>query len=204
MDDVRKEKKIKRCIIAGDLFDMNFAKHWQNFEGEELTTLELEKEKIKPVLDVLDRFDKIYLIRGNHESRVTRQTNIIQANVVIDYMTKDVFKAGKFKYNKYSHCFIGDNWMAVHPQNYSQISGAVAVRLAEKFHKNILNAHGHFVALRYDRSGQYKCVDVGAMVDIQKVAYKNLTITTHPEWNNGFVTLINGELQMYNDMTNWK
>jgi len=195
---------IKDCIIAGDLVDLDFIKSWPNDRIEEQSTLDSESRATEPVFKALDYFDNITLIKGNHENRVNRATDgKIQARHLFEIMGQRVWEE-KFTYSVYDKLFIGDKWMIVHPRSYSQISASVAVRLAEKFHRHILNAHGHFFAMRYDRSGQYVALDLGGMFDPEKIGYINLKTTTHPAWNPGFVVITeDNKLHIFHEHVDW-
>lgn len=200
---VADREKCDHILIAGDLFEMGFAKHWLAYEGEQDMDFAEEVEGLEQIFKWLDYFKKIYLIRGNHESRVTRlQEAKIQAGGIIKLMTEKVY-GERFRYSYYDKAEIGNDWLAVHPKSYSQISASTAVRLAEKFHKHILNAHGHFFAIRYDRSGKYMGIDLGGLFDQSKIPYKTLQTTTHPEWQNAFATLIDNHIQFFGNHTNW-
>ena len=195
---------LKKHIIAGDLFDMDFAKHWPKKEGEESTELDMTIEKCGSVLNMLRYFDETILIRGNHEDRITRMTEArIQARHIIELISKEIWDK-KFKYSYYDKLYIGEDWLVVHPKSYSQLSGSTAIRLAEKFHRHILNAHGHFIALRYDRSGKHMGIDMGGLFDRAKTAYTSLSTSTHPMWNSGFAVLKNNHIHLFNDSTDWK
>jgi len=199
--------KIRKNVIVGDLFDMDFAK-WALFkqakdEGETESTLDKEIAHVEPVIQALDYFDKNELITGNHEFRIDRLTGgTIQSRHLMKLFWGDNF-ARKITVSPYDKMRIGDDWLVVHPQSYSQISGSVALRLADKYHRNILNAHGHFVALRFDRSGEYMGIDLGGMFDINKIEYINKKTTTHPFWNNGFGMIYNGKFYHFHKNSDW-
>jgi len=194
---------LKKHIIAGDLFDMEFAKHWPKKEGEESAELDMVMGQCKPVMNMLKYFDETVLIRGNHEDRITRMTEArIQARHIIQLISQEIWDK-QFKYSYYDKLYIGKEWMVVHPKSYSQLSGSTAIRLAEKYHRHILNAHGHFIALRYDRSGKYMGIDMGGLFDRKKTSYLNLQTTTHPFWNNGFAVLKDGHIWLFNESTDW-
>jgi len=199
--------KIRKNIIVGDLFDNDFAK-WALFkqakdEGETESTLDKEIIRVEPVIQALDYFDENVLITGNHEFRIDRLTGgTIQSRHIMRLFWGDNF-ARKITVSPYDKMRIGDDWLVVHPGSYSQISGSVALRLADKYHRNILNAHGHFVALRYDRSGEYMGIDLGGMFDINKIEYINKKTTTHPFWNNGFGMIYNGKFYHFHEGTDW-
>jgi len=200
--------KIKKNIIVGDLFDMDFAK-WALFkqakdEGETDSTLDKEIAHVEPVIQALDYFDENEAVMGNHEFRIDRLVGgTIQGRHLMRLFWGDDF-ARKIRLSAYDKLWIGEKWLVVHPHSYSQIGGSVAVRLAEKFQCNVMNAHGHFIALRYDRSGQLMGIDLGGMFDIHKVEYINKKTTTHPFWNNGFGALIDGHFWHFHAATDWK
>jgi len=194
---------IRKHIIIGDLFDMDFIKRHPVSEGEETLGIEREVYHSDPVISLCDYFDENYLITGNHERRVGIQTEAkIQAQHLFGLFGKEVWD-NKFRYSVYDKLFIGEDWMVVHPVSYSQISTAVARRLAEKFGKNIINSHGHFVGMTYDRSGKYLAIDLGGMFDIRKIAYINLRTTSHPVWKNGFGMLRDGKFWHFTDETDF-
>ncbi len=193
---------IKKHIKVGDLIDQSYIKSWAPKEGEKQSTLDEEIEQSEPLIKALDYFDRVYLVRGNHEGRVTRATDAkIQAKHILLIFGQRIHE--KIEYTPYDKLFIGDKWMVVHPKSYSQVSGSTAVRLAEKFQRNVLNAHGHFSAFRYTRSGEHLGVDLGGMFNIHKIGYINLSTTTHPAWNNGFAMLRNGKAWLFNESTDW-
>ena len=195
--------EIKKHIIVGDLFDMDFAKFFAQMEGEEGSTLDKEIEFSDPLLQTLDYFDETILICGNHETRLGRMTNAkIQFRHIQQIFGQRV-NAKSRRFIEYDKLEIGDRWLLVHPKSYSQISGNVAIRLAEKYHRHVLNAHGHFTALRFDRSGEYMAIDLGGMFDVQKISYLNLKTTTHPAWNNGFGMIYQGYFHHFHSGTNW-
>jgi hypothetical protein len=165
-------------------------------KGEKKEELDAELETCRTIMKSLDYFDKTYLICGNHENRVDRLTDgRIQARHIIDLIGKGKYEE-KFTVSVYDKIYVGANFLAVHPKSYSQIGGSTAVRLAEKFQMNVLNAHGHFIALRYDRSGRYMAADIGGMFDVKKIDYVCKKTTTHPTWNNGFAMIVDGELEL--------
>ncbi len=200
---VARKLGIRKQIIVGDLFDMAFVCKWPLQDGQKSTDLDEEKSLMDPIFKAMDYFDENVLINGNHERRVGRfSESAIQARHLFGYFGADIWER-KFKYSVYDKANIGDKWIVVHPRSYSQVSGAVAIRLAEKFHRHALNAHGHFTSMRWDRSGEYMGVDLGGIFDQDKVAYINLTTTTHPTWNNGFGMLLDGYFYHFTEATDF-
>ena len=195
--------KIKKHIVIGDLLDMSFASFYRAKDGEKRPTLDEESNACAPVFKALDYFDQNILINGNHEARIGNLTESkIEARHLFGHFGAEVWDK-KFKYLTQDKLFVGDKWLLVHPKSYSQISASVAVRMAEKYHRNVLNAHGHFCAMRFERSGKFLAVDAGGMYDVNKVGYISMSSTTHPFWNNSFSVLRRGKLYLFHDMTDW-
>lgn len=191
---------VRKHIIIGDLFDMESIKFWKDGSS---TTLDDEIKSTKPVIKALDYFDLNYLIMGNHENRPGRQTDYkIRIKHLYHLFGKEIWEK-KFRTTPYDKMGIGDDWLLIHPKSYSQCSASVAVKMAEKVHRHVLNAHGHFIAMRYDRSGKYMAIDMGGMFDRKKIRYINMSSTTHPVWNSGFGMFRNKHFHHFHDGTDW-
>ena len=180
---------------------MDFAKAWYSDQEKNLDD---EVKQVKPVIEALNFFDINYLIQGNHETRVGRMTDgKIQARHIYQLFGGDIWEK-KFRYSQFDKMRIGDKWLLVHPNSYSQVSPAVARRLAEKYHRHVINSHGHLVGMSYDRSGEFLAVDLGGMFDVRKIEYINMKTTTHPVWANGFCMIRNGHFWHFTDTTDWR
>jgi len=192
--------KVKKAVSVGDTLDMDFAKIFYDPEKSDLDT---EIVRTEPLLMGLQYFDKVYFMRGNHENRIGRMTDgKIQAQHIFKLFGEKTF-CEKFTYIPNTRLMIGKNWLLTHPKNYSQISGSVAVRLAEKYHRHVINAHGHFIALRYDRSGKFMGIDLGGLFKHEKVKYIHDSTTTHPQWNPGFGMIYNDKFYHFHEGTDW-
>ena len=195
--------KITKNIQIGDTLDFNFIKSHPVLDGEDNTDLDKELIQSTPSIKALLYFKENYLLRGNHEFRVSRYTNsLIQAKHLYKIFGEKVWNAS-FKYSNYDKMNIGKKWMVVHPKSYSQVATSVAKRMAEKFHRNVINSHGHLIGSTYDRSAKFLCVDLGGMFDVRKISYINLQTTTHPKWVNGFGMLLDGHFYHFTPETDW-
>ena len=86
---------IRKQILAGDFFDIDFAKFQY---ADERSTLEKEKAGTFPLIQSCSYFDENTLIRGNHEKRIGITTDSkIQIQHLFDYFGAEVWKA-KFKF----------------------------------------------------------------------------------------------------------
>ena len=195
--------KVTNNVQVGDTLDFDFIKKHPLLDGEVRKTLDEEFLQAAPSIKALLYFKKNWLIRGNHEFRVSRYTNsLIQAKHLYKIFGQAKWNAD-FIYSDYDKLNIGKKWLLLHPQSYSQISTSVGKRMAEKFHRNIINTHGHLVGMTYDRSGKFLVIDLGCMLDKKKIGYINLQTTTHPMWKNGFGMIYNGHFYHFTEETDW-
>jgi hypothetical protein len=200
---IAEKYKVTNNVQIGDTLDFDFIKKHPLLDGEKRKTLDEEFLEAAPSIKALLYFKKNWLMRGNHEFRVSRYTNsLIQAKHLYKIFGEEKWNAS-FIYSDYDKLNIGKNWLLLHPKSYSQIQTSVGKRMAEKFHRNIINTHGHTVGSTYDRSGKFLVVDLGCMLDVKKIGYINLQTTTHPTWKNGFGMLLDGHFYHFNDETDW-
>ena len=193
--------KIKKNVVIGDLFEFHFIMSHYTEEGRDI---EKEIHHTEPVIKALDYFEKNYVLQGNHERRIGIQTNsLIQAKHLFGLFGADIWRK-KFQYSVYDKMNIGKKWLLVHPKSYSQVATSVGKRLCEKFHRHSINAHGHLWGSTYDRSGKFRAIDLGHMIDRKKVGYINLRTTTHPTWKNGFGMIYKGHFYHFGEDSDWK
>ncbi|GAI81985.1 unnamed protein product, partial [marine sediment metagenome] len=131
--------KITKNIQIGDTLDFDFIKKHPLLDGEKRKTLDEEFLEAAPSIKALLYFKKNWLMRGNHEFRVSRYTNsLIQAKHLYKIFGEPKWNAD-FIYSDYDKLNIGKKWLLLHPQSYSQVSTSVGKRMAEKFHRFIIN-----------------------------------------------------------------
>ena len=105
---VAQKAGIKKHIIAGDLFDFDFAKWQKIMDGEAPGNLDNEITKTDPLMAMLNWFDEIYLISGNHETRLGRITDArIQARHVVHVYGKEL--GDKLQFSEYDKAYICDD-----------------------------------------------------------------------------------------------
>jgi len=201
---IARKFNIKKEIIVGDLFDFSALSSFSPItDDSEEKPFSVELEACQDLIkNLAKQFDKSFLVSGNHERRVFRTYDgSIPLSLVLNFFP-EIQKS--FYVTPYDKIAIGEKWLLVHPVSYSQISGNVAFKLAAKFRKNILSAHGHFCSLRYDASGENVVCDLGGLFDIEKINYINLKTTTHPLWDPGFALLYKSELHLFHKFSPWK
>jgi hypothetical protein len=183
--DMSDETGVRNLAIPGDFLDADAYSKWPKIAGVgESFKTELEYAGI--ILSILaEKFDHIYICRGNHENRI-----IYQNNGQMDM--KELMELSKapscveWTNDTYMNMFIKDDeWLLCHPMQFRQTPGSVARDLCAKYHKNVVSAHGHFFCQNYDRSGKFYALDGGGLFDAAALAYLR-NIRTTPWTANGF------------------
>lgn len=192
--------KMRKLIVAGDLVDFDFAKHWYS---DFKIGIDAERRHVEPVIAGMDYFDVVYQLQGNHEHRPNRITEgRIHGIHMMELFGGDVWKK-KFIYSIYDRMLIGDSWIVMHPKTYGRNSPRVAVRMTTKYHRHNINTHGHLCGMSFDISGKFLGIDLGNMIDTNKIEYINKHTTDHPVWKNGFGMLKDGHFYHFTDATDW-
>jgi predicted phosphodiesterase len=190
--EVARQRKCDTLVHVGDLMDCQaFAKFDPmvppvKWEDEVRTASAL-------IVEIANVFKRIVLLTGNHEARIVKRmagqlpfSDIMKAWECWDIVGDNV----KTDIEDLPVAYLGHWGMVCHPANYSQTSGAVAVRLTEKYHRDVFMGHDHYMALRYDRSGRYKAVSLGCCTRDDMTDYLTTSVTTNPRWNKGFVSIV--------------
>jgi hypothetical protein len=206
--------RLESLILAGDGLDMSAFSHWGadvNLPWSE------EMEAAGEWLWVIyQSFRRVYWLTGNHEARPTRLTAgqlppIDLVDAVLTHHARDTgqefkFFPGRIAFSIYSHCYVDDEWMVVHPKSYSRIPGRIANQLALIHGKHVVAAHSHRANWGWADDGKHVIVDTGGMFDEELVRYRHLQVTTHPAWNHGFVVYRDGHAALFTDSpyTDWR
>jgi len=192
---------IKKMICAGDFIDAYAISAFSIKIKEDTFQKELliANDVMQKLLEV---FDWIFLLKGNHELRFL---HALSDQVGMEHLKTLITQDKRVFASDYSYAVVDGQWRITHPISYSQIRSRVANRLALKFHQNIIMCHGHLWNMGIDDSGIYQIVDIGGMMDPDKIEYLGLRDTTHPRWNRGFAMLLDGYLYTFNNLiTNWR
>lgn len=182
---------VKTILIPGDFFDCdNYTKFLK------LTYIETFQQEVGHVSQILNRlgenFKQIYFCRGNHERRWLEQNKGLMniKNLFAILQTKANYKVTA---DDYIRLFSGDEeWRLSHQKEFSKNQLSVAVALADKYHVNMLSAHGHQFGQGYDTSGDFKAVDGGGIFDVQQIEYLRNT-TRYPSVHSGFYVIQDGD-----------
>jgi hypothetical protein len=203
--EVCRRKKIKTCVIGGDLFQFDeFSKHKSNNPKASFKKSMLSFKALMTAF--MEVFDEIYISKGNHDDWLDIYT---EGKITFDNFTEimgefnDEFKR-KVIVSAYPYVEINNRWRITHSKNYSIIKGSVANKLSTKYDKHICNAHGHFLSFGYSVNGKHYVIDLGGLFDRERMYYVMFSDTTHPVWNNGFMTIEDNYPTIYGNHTNWK
>jgi len=192
---------VRQLLVLGDFLDFETLSCFDRDNWE--ATLEGEIDAARALLKLLtEQFDKVVWIVGNHERRLNRKLGFAMRSHegVAKLVCADLLEAGLIEISRYPFLFVETplgRYLACHPKSYSDIAGTVPEKLASIHGCHVLSTHGHHVGFRFDPSGKYVCWDIGGMFSGDKVAYSQLSMTTHRAWGEGFGVLDAGHYQQY-------
>jgi hypothetical protein len=193
-----KDRGHTKLIIAGDFFNFDSLSAYDPKQQE--AGLEGEIEEAVAVMRVLlETFDTIYFLWGNHDARLPRALGYaLQFRVAM----RTVFgKLGekaldRIIFSNLDHMWIecgGEKWYVCHPKNYTKVPLSTARALVPKVNANVITAHSHHCAVGYGPDGAKVVAEVGGLFDRHKTEYLQRT-TTNPNWQQGYAFLENGKL----------
>lgn len=196
--DVARERGIKALVAAGDMFNMDALSRFEpKQESADLWT-EIEVG-IEVAATLLKTFDVIYLLKGNHDYRMTKALGF---KLKFDAAMRMVFGAlgeeslKKIRFTNLDHMWCRPwpdapselSYYVCHPQAYTQVPLSKTRILADKINANVITAHSHHFAQGFARDGKKICAEAGGLFDASKTEYLQTT-TTYPNWQNGFFYL---------------
>lgn len=198
--EVAKKHKIKRLLIAGDLFNMDsFSAYDQVIEPP---TWAQEREAAKVLLGkYLEWFGEIKILMGNHERRLQRYTaGAFDTGDILSLITTNE----RVQLSPYGYCMI-DDWRVTHPKNYRQIPLSQANDLSTLHECHIISFHEHHCGKSWSKSGRHVIVNGGSLADETRLAYMVLDDRPTPRSKRGFVKLQNGVAELYGPppFTDW-
>lgn len=187
-------------IINGDFFNLDsmseFAKKQKGCDWE------TEKVACRSIFNVLLRsFNKVVLLLGNHDKRVSTKTNYAMGlRDLVNLTIPEVFK-NKVIVTDNDFVCLNDgvrDWRICHSVEYSKRYGSKAKGIGEKYNASVILGHSHMLSMteEYKGRGVRYYIDGGCMVDYSKVEYENVCTTTYSNWANGFIKIVNGVVEV--------
>ena len=195
---VSKRQGVRTCVVGGDLFDLALFSRFPDSHAhgpEELTMG--QQAAIKFFSMLLDQFEKVYVICGNHDFRIFGFTQgKITENQFFRFMTNISNTEKRVEFSAYRHMVLNERTRVVHPNG----GGAFYVegtREAVKYQQNILLTHIHKMGWCFDPSGRLMVVGTGALLDPTTQAYVMTIPSGSPMWNTGGVIMQGSRFYLY-------
>lgn len=184
------EHSVEDIAIPGDFWDCDNLKLQLNLAWG--LTFQREIQSVAMVLQILvDTFKHVWFCRGNHEWRWTRTMNGVAGMDELFAMTGITHGYEVTNDNSIILKTKAGDWLLCHPRQYRQTKLSLADAIAEKYHMNVVCAHGHFFGQGWSRSGWYQICDAGGMFSAECLQYLR-DITTYPWTLNGFYRIEDG------------
>jgi hypothetical protein len=196
----------RQLIIAGDYFNLDIFSDYAklvagpNWHDEKTAAVALMQEWAAI-------FDRIFLLSGNHDRRVSRHTDgEMDITDLADFLSVNTAKLAPSILGYAMLESNGVSWRVTHAKEYSINRLTVAGELALKFQSNIVSFHEHHQATGWDRFGRYCIVNGGSLVRQNDMAYCSLDDTKRPVWNTGFVMIREGTPTLFGKapITRWQ
>jgi hypothetical protein len=162
-----------------------------------------EMTAARKALHALDRcFNKFVWVLGNHEGRLLRAINSpVAPTELLNLMN---LTNGKWEIAPYYYAILnshGETFRITHPKG----AGDNAARaLATQHHQHILMAHSHKMMIQWDPSGKYYAIQMGHMVDEERLAYAAQRDAYRNAHKLGAVIVFEGRPYLLNTHTDWE
>lgn len=198
MVDMALKFKCNTLAVIGDFFNQKCFSQWGDASGK----FETELHAMEKFCEILtNMFDRIYILRGNHDEWVLK---LVNNKIEFATIMKLVTQNKRVIVSELPAAILNNNWFLCHPKEYSRISGRVANNIANVNLMNVVTAHGHCSSLSFHASGQFQLVDIGGLTDRHKHEYIGRRITSHPKWVKGFVIIKNNIPYLFTEHTDEK
>lgn len=196
--------EINKLIIGGDYFHMEAFSSFLPAQPE--ASLEQERYDANLIMKtLLETFDEIDLIWGNHDFRLVRKLGFKKSfeecmKWMLGELTED--ELSKIRFSELDYMFyypemqrgdstFGKCFRVCHPRNFSSVPLTVGRKLAVKYSSSIITAHSHHHAIGAAPNGRDLVIEGGGFFDKQRTEYIQKSTANH-EWVPGFTMFKNG------------
>jgi hypothetical protein len=200
-----KKHKVKRLIVAGDMFNMDAFSFYPAIGPESSWSQERDAARIL-IKHWLKYFEEVYFLMGNHDRRLQKWANG-------EFDESDIYgmitSSGKCHYSNRGWCIVRTKaqypWRITHSRNYSVNQLTVAGELANKYQSNVISHHEHHLAKGWDKYKRFVIVNNGGLFDADKFAYAVMDDSKSPGMARGWTVLQNGVAHVYGEYpyTDW-
>lgn len=159
-------------------------------------------------------FNQVWMIQGNHDHKMNRS---VGGEIDIGMFLEDSkLLDGRVKFSRYSRMYLeveSGIAMICHPSNYSNNS----IDLGRKIYNKtripgtrkkpdiLVLGHTHQSMEGSTSDGLCSIYGLGCMRDADRTQYVNESVTTYPEWTQGFGMFYNGHFHNFCEgRTDWK
>lgn len=204
--------------IAGDFFNFDSLSAYDPKQDDANLGREYS-ESIAVMRVILETFDHIVYVWGNHDARFHRALGYAMQfsaamKMVFGALGKEALE--RISFTNLDHFWIGvgkptfskdeveleqdmwlphNRWYICHPKNYTRTPLSTARKLAAKYNANVATAHSHHCAVGYAEDGEKMVAECGGLFDRHKTKYLQRS-TTHPTWQQGFGWLKGGRFHL--------
>lgn len=190
------EEKCKLFIDNGDFWNLDSMSEFQRKQ----TNADYKTEKAcgRMILcRLLDSFQDVILIPGNHGNRINRATGqVMTIQDLVDMVVPEKDKDRVHVTDRdYVYLFDGvRRWRICHGREYSRKPGSKAQLMGEKYGCSVILGHSHILSEKQVFCGMdtHYYIDGGCMLDFSKVEYENMNTSTFTNWARGYVRLQDG------------
>jgi hypothetical protein len=184
---------IRNLIIAGDFADFN---SFSVFGREAGIDANQELETLSKLMDALSKTFCVWYFAGNHDVRPIKALKNNDAGLDLSWIIRMFTpKDGELHVSNYYWCELvsaNECYQIEHPKNTSVHATIVPKKLAEKYGRHVVGAHGHAWGQSIDISGRYWAIDSGVCADPLRMGYIQQRHSTRPEVVQGAVVIMDG------------
>jgi len=201
------KRNIKRCLHAGDFFDHPTCSKWPMMSIDEAPSTAFQERETKNLYKTLTEvFTDLRFLMGTHDLRYWKA--IVAGGHQDDFSSPfQKIDCDPNQVSRFPYAEIGNEWYISHPHSVVKVGGIPSVRMSAKHERSIMVAHGHLMGFDFNPSGRHVVVNLGCMLNREKIAYKMLQDTSHGEWIVGFGVILDPDkptFLLFNEYSPWE
>jgi len=203
-----KKFDIKKLVIGGDFLDFDRLSWWLRQVNAVDIAVSLEEElKFAEMImgDLLNCFEEIYIVGGNHWRRLLNHITYSISNERLLRLI-GIFDTDKIRFSHmYDWLLIDGKVRVTHPKHTRKLDGTLARDLALKYPDQwLVVAHRHRAMSGFTPDGR-PMIEIGWMGDVNRMRYYQHIDTSYYNWVNGFAVYKDGILQnLFEYNFDWK
>ena len=207
---------VRTLIIAGDFIQGDTVSKYLGVGSA--PTLAEEMVALKRVVEaLLEVFDRIVIIPGNHDQRIEKtiaeasETKVGRRSLdkiasllgtdPADHETtageyiRHFLASPKVTYYPLPQLIVNGAWLVQHPGTVSRVAPQNERKMAEKHRLSVIQGHSHLTGFGFDASGRDVAANIGYTADQERYRYIREKPTTFPQAVHGFCAILKSEQQ---------